>query len=491
MEEREGVVALDGRGEGLAWMKLGLWFLLAAAAVSQVLTWHVFKAMELGGPREMESMLILNRAVGLADSAIHLVGSIAVLVGATMSGRVSRDGAARIFFGVAAAGLLLMVAVQLLGLVTTTAQGSFDPDSTLFQAMRWSWVAYAVARPLVLIALLLALRRNRAAGQPAGDGLLAAVGLVAVTHAALTVAALVGNPADFGIGRYGLLVELAMEAVLLGGALIAVRRSRPRGPEATPAHDHEATLHGAGRERAASGLDLFAGAVIARAVVALIAALGVLLDVSRTTYDTPSMTSLDATSMTSLVWLLGNLGCALVMAVGINRLRAAVEPGAARVAAGVAALLLLFCALIDAQFLLVIFRLLADGVSRGGGNQLQLVGGMAESLVALVAWLALLRCLSAVRRRVGDRSGARSTAALGFALVVVVLASALFDRRALEGDWPVGPAMWLPLVGAAATFMVATCLAALARGLGARIRSGAASEPPLARAVARERDGDG
>jgi hypothetical protein len=431
----------------------------------------------------MESLLIVNRAVGLADSVIHLVGSIAVLVGATMSGRLARDGAARILFGVAAAGLLLMVAGQLFGLATTTAQGSFDPDSKLFDALRWSWVAHTAARPLVFIALLLALRRERAAGQPAGDGLLAAVGLVAVTHAALAVAALVGDPVDFGIGRYGLLVELAMDAIVLGGALIAVRRSRPRGPDATPAHDHGATLAGAGRERAASGLDMFAGAVIARAVVALIAALGVLLDASRTTDD--------AMSMTSLVSLLGNLGCALVMAVGINRLRAAVEPGAARVAAGVAALLLLSCSLIDAQFLLVIFRLLADGVSRGGGNQLQLAGGIAESLVALVAWLALLRCLSAVRRRIGDGSGARSTAALGFALVVVVLASALFDRRALAGDWPLGPAMWLPLVSAAATFMVATRLAALARGLGAGIRSGGASELPLARAVARERDGDG
>jgi len=268
---------------------------------------------------------------------------------------------------------------------------------------------------------------------------------------------------------------------LLGGALIAVRRSRPRGPDDAAAHDHGAAL--GGRERAASGLDIFAGAVIARAVVALIAALGVLLDASRTTDD--------ATSMTSLVSLLGNMGCALAMAVGINRLRAAVEPGVARVAAGVAALLLLLCSVIDAQFLLVIFRLLADGVSHGGGNQVQLVGGIAESLVALVAWLALLRCLSAVRRRVGDGSGARSTAALGFALVVVVIASALFDRRALAGDWPLGPAMWLPLVGAAAAFMVATRLTGLARGLGARIRSGAASEPPLARAVARERDGDG
>jgi hypothetical protein len=485
MEGRQtrSVVALDRRGEGLAWIQLGLWFLLAAAVVGHMLTWQVLEAMELGGPREMESTLIINRAIGLADSVIQLVGVIALLVGAAMSGRLARDGAARILFGVAAAGLLIMVASQLLGLALTTEQGSFDPDSPLYVAMRGSWLAHAVARPLAIVALLLALRHNRAAGEPAGNGLLVAVGVVAVTHTAFVVAALVGDPVDLGIGGYGLLVELAMDAVVLGGALVAVRRSRPREPDATPALEHGAAAAGAGGERAAGGLDIFAGALIGRAVIALIAAMGVLLGASRHTDD--------ATSMVSLVSLLGNLGCALVMAIGINRLRAAVEPGPARVAAAVAALLLLFCALIDAQFLLVMFRLLAGGVSHDGGNLLQLVGGIAESLVALVAWLALLRCLSTVRRSVGDGSGVRGTAALGFALVVVVLASALFNRRALAGDWPLGPAMWLPLVGAAATFMVATRLAALARGLGARMRSGAVAEPPLARAVARERDGDG
>ncbi len=49
MEEREArdVVALQGRGEGLAWMELGLWLLLVAAAAGQLLTWHVVKLVEV------------------------------------------------------------------------------------------------------------------------------------------------------------------------------------------------------------------------------------------------------------------------------------------------------------------------------------------------------------------------------------------------------------------------------------------------------------
>ncbi len=340
---------------------------------------------------------MVNRALGLANSAITLVGTVVVLVSATMSGRLARDGAARILFGVAAAGLVLMVAGHLFGIVLTTEGGSFDPASPLFDVRRWSWLTYAGARALVYIALLLALRRNRAAGQPADDGVLAAVALVSVVHAAMTAAAVVGDPVDLGIGNYGLLVELALNVVLFGGSLVAVRRAR-RDPSVAAGHADAAAVPGeAGWWRAASGLDLFAGALIARAVV-----------------------------------LPGRSARTAVRRGQVHRLRhAAGEPGdAARLPGlrlrdggryqsraggarsrrrrgwrGVAALLMLFCCLLDAQFLQLVFRLLSGSLRGDGLYDAYLLRGMAESMTALIAWLALLRCLSCAGSQAGD--GAR------------------------------------------------------------------------------------
>lgn len=483
MEEREArdVVALQGRGEGLAWMELGLWLLLVAAAAGQLLTWHVVKLVEVRLPHDLESLLMVNRALGLANSAITLVGTVVVLVSATMSGRLARDGAARILFGVAAAGLVLMVAGHLFGIVLTTEGGSFDPASPLFDVRRWSWLTYAGARALVYIALLLALRRNRAAGQPADDGVLAAVALVSVVHAAMTAAAVVGDPVNLGIGNYGLLVELALNVVLFGGSLVAVRRAR-RDPSVAAGHADAAAVPGeAGWWRAASGLDLFAGALIARALFCLVGPLGLLFDAVKFTDF--------GMRLANLVTLLGCLGSAFAMAAGINRVRAAPGPETARLA-GVAGLLMLFCCLLDAQFLQLVFRMLSGSLRGDGLYDAYLLRGMAESMTALIAWLALLRCLSSLGHRLGD--GARGATAVAVALVIVVLASALFHWRLREVvSWPLAPAMFMPLVGAVATLVVAALFAALARRLAARIRSGAASEPPLARAVARERDGDG
>ena len=483
--EGRGVVTLDGRGEGLAWMQLGLWFLLAAAAASAVLSFHALHIVQSSSVRELEFMLVPNRAVGLVSSAVQLVGAIALLVGVSLARRLARDDAAVVLLGLSAAGLLLMVAAQLFGLALTTELDRLDTDSALLDLMRWSWLVHAAARPIACVSLLLALRRAAVGGRT-GDGVLAVVALVSVAQAVLLIAVFTGAQIELGIGRYGLLLDFALEACVLGGALVAVRRARGGAAPAAvtgPPADGAALSGGAGWERAASGLDIFAGALIARAVIGLVGPLGLLLDAAGYAGD--------AMSAAYLVALVGNLGCAVAMAAGINRVRAAPEPATARVNSGAAALLMLFCFLIDAQFLLVLVRLMAESGPYGGGGEVQLVGAMADSGIALVAWLALLRAISSLGRPFGDGSGARGAPAIAVALVIVVIASALFDRRALMGDWPLGPEMWLPLLGAFATLIVAARFAGLARRLGARIRSAAGSAPPLARAVARERDGNG
>ena len=476
MSDDPAVVPLERSGEsaGRAWLRAGAWLFLLPPVLLQLGNVYFLWQVESAGDGEwmMSSLSIAN----IVGRVAMLVGVMCLALGAVQAVHAGGDRVAGWVFRVAGAAAALVALHEALSIYVYIKiqvdpfRLDIAPDSTVFKAFLWLWHARLAALPVLIGALLFALTRKRSSGRAIAG---AAVVAAAAQSAVFLLAALDLDP--WMDERWvSLAVHLGLYLVVLIGALVAIGR---------PGERREAEFAGAllpdppAWLRAASGLEIFAGAVLVRVWLAFALPLG-LLATTATFAVTPLIVAL-------VVAAVGSAGSAIGMAVGANRLRAAPEPVSTRAFTGAAALFFAVGALLDGYAFLTVVRLLED--QRGDTRVLEEIGLVAP-LLSLLAYLPLLGAMASIGRWLGDRD-MRGAAARLAALFIVVIGGVTFVNGRFIGafwsEWQTSP--FLPLVAAAAFLAALLPLRRMARRLATGIRVAVTDGPPLARAVARAR----
>jgi hypothetical protein len=492
MSEQESaspqVVPLEHTGEtgGLPWIRLGLWLYLLPSALIHLGTFCAFRWGEFQGGDDWKLEWI-NMASTVSLVA-ELLGALALVLGGIQALRASHDRVVRLLLGVAVAGAALLairgassIYLQLqlhVGALFSAGPSRLD----VLELYRWSLIVRTAAFPALIVALVIALHRTgRPCGRPGNLAIALTAALAALVQCAMFLPRALGTRVEVDSWLGWAFPQIGLDLVILVAALAAVRRVAGAGGGAMAPG---ALLPDAPAwRRAASGLEIFAAALLVRALLGLVLPL-CLLATTSTLSAAPLIVAL-------LVGAVGGTASTAGMAFGANRLRAAPEAVGARAFTGAAALLFCIGVLLDGYALLAIVRLLTDqDGSMEGHVPLDAIGQMV-SLLSLLAFASLLGAFGSIGRWLGDRAATARALRLALIMTVVIAGATLFNSRfvTLAVMLWTGSALF-PFVSAIATLAVLLPLHRMARRLAARIRSAVPGGPPLARAVAQVRGPD-
>ena len=282
--ERPAIVTLARRGEGLAWLQLGLWALLATSIVSSLATAMLIHDLVTSGVNRRAWVTEVHEVASLVSVMVQLFAGAGLLIGVVLWRREESDRATRGLLGLAAVVIGVGIAHDLASLYLTLAVRAEEVAHAdalrLMEFQRWSWIAAAVEWPAVFVALMTALgRMARARGQRVATALLVTVALASLAPLGLMLLGVVGIEVPLSSPTSRVLMHLGISIVAVGGALLVVRRASRIDGRA----GQEALPGGPGWERAASGLDILVGALIARILLGLAAPLGMLLGLAEST----------------------------------------------------------------------------------------------------------------------------------------------------------------------------------------------------------------
>ena len=408
----------------------------------------------------------------IVRSSIYFLSASAALTGISLLLSASLVRSTRTWLTVALVALIPWLAAMLVGLLAE--MDVMEPSMSLF---KWMWRLIGLAMIVHTAALVMALAgRARAAEIPFATGLgIAAVALGAVAWGLPALVRWSEWLQNLAYVEYRDEYRAFDQFVSIGstGCLLALI---PRGNPSV----NDTAGSGIDWERAASGLDGFASAILARVWIALAAAAGLLFGFMARSVDLLKMVAF-------LIPIATTIATAMMVA-GTTGFRRLPWPPAAASAARAA--LVLFCLILALESWAVyqVYELLS-GSLRPSQLEDSMTANAGVQGLFLFGLLLMLSAMSRVGQSLAEDAMLRTGSSLIVPVTVVFIGAALLQYPAVLRELVSSPegALSMMLLAAIAVLTVIVSCAKFAREVSAVIRTYADTAPPAARVVNTER----